>query len=232
MDNFDLRKFLSENKINTAELDAQATAMEDNPQATQAGYTYEQEEAEVEESQFGGETTSAAAAGLDVLIDRLKKLASKSGDVAAKAKAALEDLAKGAGYAMRREEYGSGEDDELTPEELANKHAGSPMHKEELTREEELKAEINAMFDSSTDEALSELSEKEKEIDGISMSARVEAGVGLTTPGTSSYKVTFDYEGAEQALVFRPDLETAEEAKKKLETTKALDGYELEIKKL
>lgn len=188
-------------------------------------------ETEVEE-QFGGETTSAAAGGFDVLAGYLKTVIKKGGEAGKKAAEFLKTLPAGAGHAMRNEEYDGREDDELTPEELANKHAGSPMHKEELTREEELKAEINAMFDSSTDETLSELSEKEKEIEGISMSARVEAGVGLTTPYTNDYKVTFNYEGTEIPLVFRPDLETAEEAKRKLEATKALDGYELEIKKL
>ena len=86
-------------------------------------------ETEVEE-QFGGETTGAAAAGLDVIIDKLKHMASKSGATAAKAKAALEDLAKGAAYAMKREEVEEGE---------------------KVSREEQLKAEIAAMFSEEVD---------------------------------------------------------------------------------
>ena len=186
---------------------------------------------EVEE-QFGGETTSAAAGGFDVLAGYLKAVVKKGGEAGKKAAEFLKTLPAGAGHAMRNEEEDDREDDELTPEELANKHAGSPMHKEELTREEELKAEIRAMFDSSTDEALSELSEKEKVINHITDRALVEAGEALMSLSTNHYKVTFNYEGTDETLVFRPNLEQAEKSKKNLEATEALDGYELKIKKI
>ena len=160
---------------------------------------------EVEE-QFGGETTSAAAGGFDVLAGYLKAVVKKGGEAGKKAAEFLKTLPAGAGHAMRNEE--------------------------ELTREDQLKAEIRAMFDNSTDEALSELSEKEKIINGIADRAAVEAGEALMSLSTNHYMVTFNYEGTEKPLVFRPDLEQAEKAKKNLEATEALDGYELKIKKI
>jgi len=69
----------------------------------------------------------SAASGLENIVKGLTALSKKAGPAAKKAYAALQALGAGAGYAMRNEGDQDGDDEALSPEELANKHAGSPM---------------------------------------------------------------------------------------------------------
>lgn len=79
---------------------------------------------------------------------------------------------------------------------------------------------------------ITELSEKEKIANGMASDGLVKSGEPMTTLYTNHYKISFDYDGMNVNIAFRPDLKSAEKTKSNLESTGVFDDYELKIEKL
>jgi len=85
-----------------------------------------------------------------------------------------------------------------------------------------------------TPTSINELSEIEKAVSAFSMEAMVKSNVSITTGYVSKFVVVYDYDesNTKEALAFRPDMKSAEDAKNRLEKTDMFTGKNLRIQKI